>query len=105
MGLKEGCPEKELMVWQDSLTLKYSEAEITSDAAFRYVRMYLRDDTLSMGEVGFQTAEGKIPSVKVLTKVNTFSCYESAGMLTDGIEATACHGLVQERYVDFDLGK
>ena len=105
VGLKDGCPEKELLVWQDSLTLKYSEAEIASEAAYRYVRMYLRDDTLSMGEISFHTADGKIPSVKVLTKVNTFSCYENADMLTDGIEATACHGLVQERYIDFDLGK
>lgn len=104
MGLKDGNSEEELYVWKDSLTLKYSEVPLSMDSAYRYVRMYLRDDTLSMGEISFHSSEGKIPSVKVLTKIHTFSSDEDAVMLTDGIEATACYGLVPERYVDFDLG-
>jgi hypothetical protein len=103
VGLKDG-KEDELLVRTDSLTLKYSEVSLSMDSSYRYVRMYLRDDTLSMGEVSFHSSEGKVPSVKVLTKVHTFSSHEGAGMLTDGIEATACYGLVPERYVDFDLG-
>ena len=105
VGLKDGHPEDELFVWNDSLTLKYSEAALSVDSAYRYVRMYLQDDTLSMGEISFHTSEGRIPSVDVLTEVRTFSPDENREMLTDGIEATACHGLVLERYVDFDLGK
>ena len=104
VGLKDGKEEEKLHVWTDSLTLKYSEVSLSMDSSYRYVRMYLRDDTLSMGEVSFHSSEGKVPSVKVLTKVHTFSSHEGAGMLTDGIEATACYGLVPERYVDFDLG-
>ena len=103
VGLKDG-KEEELLVWKDSLTLKYSEVPLSMDSAYRYVRMYLRDDTLSMGEVSFHSSEGKVPSTKVLTKVHTFSSHEDADMLTDGIEATACYGLVPERYIDFDLG-
>ena len=105
VGLKDGKEEEKLHVWTDSLTLKYSVTDITTDSNCRYVRMYLRDDTLSLGEISFHTSEGKIPSVKVLTKVNSFSSYEDAAMLTDDIEATACYGLVPERYVDFDLGQ
>ena len=105
VGLKDGNPDEELLVWKDSLTLKYSEADVTTDSSCRYVRMYLRDDTLSMGEISFHTSEGKIPSVKVLTKVHSFSPYEDVSMLTDGVEGTALYGLVPERYVDFDLGK
>ena len=105
VGLKDGEPDEEFVEWKDSLTLKYSETDITTGSSYRYVRMYLRDDTLSLGEISFHTTVGKIPSVKVLTKVNAFSSYEYASMLTDDIEATACYGLVPERYVDFDLGK
>ena len=104
VGLKDGKPDEELLEWKDSLTLKYSETDIRMDSNYRYVRMYLRDDTLSMGEISFYTADGKIPFVKVLTKLNAFSASENVDMLTDGIEATACYGLVPERYVDFDLG-
>ena len=105
VGLKDGEPDEELLEWKDSLTLKYSVTDKTTASNCRYVRMYLRDDTLSLGEISFHTSEGKIPSVKVLTKVNSFSSYEDAAMLTDDIEATACYGLVPERYVDFDLGQ
>lgn len=104
VGLKGGRPDKELLVWKDSLTLKYSEADVMTESSYRYVRMYLRDDTLSMGEIGFHTSEGKIPSVKVLTKVNAFSPYEGADKLTDSIEATVCYGIVPGKYIDFDLG-
>ena len=40
----------------------------------------------------------------VLTKVHPFFEHEDADMLVDGIESTACYGLVPERYIDFDLG-
>ena len=104
VGLKDGRPDKELLVWKDSLTLKYSEADVMTESSYRYVRMYLRSDTLSMGEIGFHTPDGKIPSVRVLTEVDAFSPYEGADRLTDGIEATVCYGRVPERYIDFDLG-
>lgn len=105
VGMKNGKPGEELCVWKDSLTLKYSEEPVVSDSVYRYVRMYLRDDTLSMGEISFRSSEGFIPSVKVLNKVRPFSSYEDTDNLTDGREAAACYGLVPERYVDFDLGK
>ena len=105
VGLMDERKEQELFVWKDSLTLKYSETAVFTDSAYRYVRMYLRDDTLSMGEISFHSAEGRIPSVKVLTKVHPFSIHEGTDKLTDGIEATVCYGLVPERYLDFDLGK
>ena len=104
VGLKDGIPESELVVWKDSLTLGYSETAVVTDSVYRHVRMYLRDDTLSMGEVCFRTAEGRIPSVEILTKVHPFFEHEDADMLVDGIESTACYGLVPERYIDFDLG-
>lgn len=104
VGLKDGNPDKELLVWKDSLTLKYSESVVNSDTVYRYVRMFLRDDTLSMGEVSFHSMEGRILSAKVLTEVRPFSQHEDSTMLTDGIEATACYGLVPGGYVDFDLG-
>jgi hypothetical protein len=105
VGLKDGKREHGLLVWKDSLTLKYSETDVMTDSVFRYVRMYLRDDTISVGEIGFQTSEGLVSSVKVLTEVETFSPYENAEMLVDGIDATTCRGKVRQGYIDFDLGK
>ena len=105
VGLKDGKPDRELLVWKDSLNLKYSETEVMTDSSYRYVRMYLRSDTLSMGEIGFHTSEGKVASVKVLTRMNAFSPKENADMLTDGVEGTAFYGQVPEKYIDFDLGK
>ena len=105
VGLKDGKPDRELLVWKDSLNLKYSETEVMTESSYRYVRMYLRSDTLSMGEIGFHTPEGKVASVKVLTRMNAFSPKENADMLTDGEEGTAFYGQVPEKYIDFDLGK
>lgn len=105
VGLKDGRPEKELLEWKDSLTLQYSETALVTDSVYRHIRMYLRDDTLSMGEVSFYASEGRIPSVKVLTEIHAFSQHENGDMLTDGVEATACYGWVTQRYVDFDLGQ
>ena len=105
VGLKDGKREHGLLVWKDSLTLEYSETDVMTDSVFRYVRMYLRDDTISVGEISFQTSEGLVSSVKVLTEVETFSPYENAEMLVDGIDATTCRGKVRQGYVDFDLGK
>ena len=105
VGLKNGCPEEVLLEWRDSLTLGYSESKITTDSSYRFVRLYLRDDTLSLGEISFHTQDGTIPSVRVLTKVKAFLQHEGAEMLSDGVEATVCNGLVPQKYVDFDLGK
>lgn len=104
-GLSNGMPQEELCVWQDSLTLQKSMANLSLRSAYRYIRMYLPDDTVSLGEIEFHTTEGRIPFVKITTDIKTFSPLEHKDMLTDGIDATACQGLVPERYVDFDLGR
>ena len=105
MGVTAGQTQEELCIWKDSLTLQKSRTPISSHSVYRYVRMILPEDTVSLGEITFYNENGRIPNVKVMTEIQTFSSHEHKSMLTDEIEATAVQGLVPERYIDFDLGK
>ena len=105
MGVTAGQTQEERCIWKDSLTLQKSRTPIRSHSAYRYVRMILPEDTVSLGEITFYNENGRIPNVKVMTEIQTFSSHEHKSMLTDEIEATAVQGLVPERYIDFDLGK
>lgn len=105
MGVSDGGTQEELYLWKDSLALQKSRATVSPQLPYRKVRMILPEDTISLGEVAFYTREGRISNVKVMTNIQTFSASEHEYMLTDGIEATACQGLVPQRYIDFDLGE
>ena len=105
MGVTDSVIQEELCLWKDSLALQKSQITISPQSPYRKVRMILPEDTISLGEVTFYTREGRISNVKVMTNIQTFSSSEHEHMLTDGIEATACQGLVPQRYIDFDLGE
>lgn len=102
--LVDGKPQENICLWSDSLEIQMNKKTLTVMSPCRYVRMYLPTDTFSLGEIAFYADKGRISSVKILSNIKSLSALEEKEMLTDGIEATTCKGVVSDGFIDFDLG-
>ena len=104
--MEDGNPQGKLCELTDSLGIGMNRFPVVSSASCRYVRMYLPADTLAAGEIVFYTADGRVPSVRVVSEgIPLSQSSEGIRNLTDGTEATCCRCRFPEGYVDFDLGE
>ena len=103
IGLEDGKPHDELLIWNDSLEMNFNKKEIESRNAYQRVRMYLPTDTIALGDIAFYTKEGRISSIKIISNMKNILPSEDIKMLTDGIEATAYQGITFQKSIDFDF--
>lgn len=97
--------KEQLCVIPDTLDLDAVTLKVEQKHSYRFITLSLPSDKIALGDLSFYAVEGKIPSVKIVTRLRPKSIRETQGMIIDKFAESAFEGIAGQNMVEIDLGK